>query len=155
MNSSPNDIAGWNEAAAGLVALGAQAERGETCPRVTLLTATGLVQGIPTSRNAFQDARRAAVHDALERETKARELRRNGTTIGEMAEPLLRHVDQARGSANHLYLSPAAVLPLSGSSLSVPALQVSLAHVIAWWLGRADVHDPKSYSASVGFILPM
>lgn len=72
-----------------------------------------------------------------------------------MAQPLLSRVDQASVSPDHIYLSPAGLTPVSGFSLSMPAIEVNLRHVIAWWLGKADTHDRKSTGSSMAFFIPL
>lgn len=141
--------------ASGLTALASQALRGEPCPRVTLLTATGLIQGIPSSRAAFLDARAGAVQDALKDDVGRRELNRRQTTIEDLAQPLLSRLDQASVSPDHIYLAPAGLLPVSGFSLSMPAVEVNLRHVIAWWLGKAEIHERKSSGSSMAFFIPL
>lgn len=115
----------------------------------------GLIRGIPSSRAAFLDARAGAVQDAIEEDVGRRELNRRQTAIEDLPQPLLSRSDQASVSPDHIYLAPAGLLPVSGFSLSMPAMEVNLRRVIAWWLGKAEIHERKSFGSSMAFFIPL
>jgi hypothetical protein len=138
---------------AALVALAGQAERGEPCVRVTLLTAAGLVQGYPASRSAFHAATTEAVRAATD--SGRRRLMGSKQAVDSALPAQLAMVTETSGAPDQMYLVPAALIQMTGSSLSIPAMQVSLLHVIAWWLGKADVHQAKSYAAAFGVAVPI
>ncbi|WP_147301291.1 hypothetical protein [Calidifontibacter indicus] len=136
-----------------LATLIAQAERGEPCPRVTLLTAAGLVQGIPASRSRALEARRAAVREALRTSGVKSLLNRRGPAPEELARPMLQYIDNCPPTPGHMHLVPAAVMPLQGAALNMPTMTVNLSHVVSWWLGLADVSPQRSPGSAVGFVV--
>jgi hypothetical protein len=139
-----------------LTNLAEAAETGANCPGITLLTAGWLVSGVPTSARGFMDATNISwgqeILAANKDVRKLRDQKERSAALGSVTRPLLATIGSYPPTGapdQYIHLRHVTIVTATGPAVTVPAVQVPLSAVSAWWATTHEVVEGRP-ATSVG-----